>query len=331
MDQTIRRAFAATVWILVTVASCVLDVHAADSSSYPDRRIRLVVGFGAGGNSDVVARLLASALSVPFKQPVFVENRPGAGGNIAADAVAKAKPDGYTLLLSSVGPLVVAPTMVPNLPYRPDTDFEPISLLTSSDLVLVVNATVGVRTLGEFTALAKLKPRTLTVASTGIGSAGHLAIELYTRSAGADVIHVPYRNAETISGDLLAGRVSGAFAPTARVLQHCVEGTLVALGTTGPTRSIPMPKVPTFIELGYPNVEVLDWYALLAPAGTPPGILDELNREVAKALNEPSTRSRLAKYGLDPIPSSRADLGRYLQKEALTWSTLLPTMAEHPP
>lgn len=326
-----RGLYTPTLCVLAIFCVLAIAKSAAEEKTYPIKPIKLVVGFSAGGNSDATARLLASALSASLRQPVIVENRTGAGGIVAANFVAKEFPDGYTLLLSSVGPLCVAPQFVKNLPYNPQTDFAPISMLTSSDLIMVVNPAVGVRTLAEFTTMAKANPRTLTIASTGVGSAGHLAIELYERAAGVDVIHVPYRNVGSLSSDLLGGRVSATFAPAMRIHQHLADGTLIALAGTGPKRVAATPNIPTFTELGYQGFEVLDWYALLAPANTPSAILDRLNNEVVKGLSDPSTATQLAAFGLEPTPSSRAALAVYIQKEARNWSLIMGSATERPP
>jgi tripartite-type tricarboxylate transporter receptor subunit TctC len=307
-----------------------LSPDAESVAAYPDHPIKLVVGFAAGGNSDLVARVLASGLGESLKKPVFVENHSGAGGDIAAALVAKARADGYTLLLSSIGPLSVAPILVSDLPYNPSVDLDPISLVTSSDHVLVISPVVGARTLEEFLKLAREAPGAITVASTGIGTVSHLAIAMLARSAGVHLTHVPYRSVESLSGDLMTGRVSAAFAPTARVAQRCINGTLFALASTGTHRSIELPDTPTFGERGYPDVEIVDWYALMAPANTPRSLLDKLNNEVGKILQSPSTRSKLQPYGLVPIPSTRAELARHMQTEALRWSKLVAADARAP-
>jgi tripartite-type tricarboxylate transporter receptor subunit TctC len=296
---------------------------AAAQSSFPTRPITLTVGFSPGGGTDTSARIIAKKLSENLGQSVVVDNRAGAGGNIAAQHIANAPPDGYTIHLTSVGPMTVAPHMVKNLPYDPKRDIAPLTMGMMFPNVIVVHPSVPAKTLAEYVAAAKQKPGAFDYASSGVGGAGHLAGELFKQRAGIDVVHVPYKGGGPAMTDLLGGRVGMYPAVPSTAAPHVEAGKLRALAITGPRRIPTMPSVPTVAESGYPGFEASNWYAFVAPGKTPKDILDFWNRELVKALNDPGVKSELAKHGLEPAPGTREELARYMEKESEKWGKVV--------
>ncbi|HEY5293357.1 MAG TPA: tripartite tricarboxylate transporter substrate binding protein [Burkholderiales bacterium] len=297
--------------------------NALAQGSYPTRPVSMVVGFAPGGGTDTVARIIARNLSESLGQQVVVENRAGAGGNIAADFVAHAAPDGYTILLGNVGSLAVAPHMIANLGYDPLRDFAPITMAVVFANVLVVQPSVPAQTLAEFVKLAKDKPGSVTYGTSGIGGAGHLAGELLKERANIDMIHLPYKGGGPSMQGLLGGQVMSSFATPVSVVEHMKAGKLRALATTGPKRAALLPDVPTVAESGYPGYEAMNWYAYVAPAKTPKEIVERLNRELVKALNNAEVAALLHQQGLEPSPSSPAELARYIEREYQTWGRVV--------
>jgi tripartite-type tricarboxylate transporter receptor subunit TctC len=296
---------------------------AAAQSAFPTRPVTLTVGFAPGGGTDTAARIIAKKLGDNVGQPVVVENRAGAGGNIAAQHIATAAPDGYTIHLTSVGPMSVAPAMTKNLPYDPKRDIAPITMGVVFPNVIVVHPSVPAKNLAEYVALAKSKPGELNYASSGIGGAGHLTGELFKQRAGIDIVHVPYKGGGPAMTDLLGGRVTMYPSVPSTAAPHVEAGKLRALATTGARRTATMPNVPTVAESGYPGFEATNWYAFVAPAKTPKEILDFWNRELVKVLKDPQVASELAKHGLEPSPGTREELARYIDKETETWSKVV--------
>lgn len=292
-------------------------------SGYPSRAITMVVGFAPGGGTDAVARILAKSLSESLGQQVVVENKAGAGGNIATDYVAHAAPDGYTILLGSVGSLAVAPHVITNLGYAPLRDFAPITMAVVFSNVLVVQASLPVQNLADFVKLAKDKPGTVNFGSSGILGAGHLAGELLKTRADIDIVHVPYKGGGPAMQGMLGGQVTSIFATPVSSGGQVKAGKVRAIATTGPKRAALMPDVPTVAESGYPGFEAMNWYAYLAPAKTPKDIVERLNRELVKALNDPAVGDLLNKQGLEPSPSSSAELARYMEREYETWGKVV--------
>ncbi len=290
---------------------------------YPNRPVSMVVGFAPGGGTDTVARILAKTLGDALGQQVVVENKAGAGGNIATDYVAHAAPDGHTLLLGNVGSLTVAPHMIENLPYDPLRDFAPITMAVVFANVLVVQSSLPVHTLAEFVKLAREKPGTITYASAGIGGAGHLAGELLKMMAKIDIVHVPYKGGGPAMQGMLGGQVASFFATPVSVGGHIKSGKVRAIATTGPKRADLLRDVPTVAESGYPGYEAMNWYAYVAPAQTPQDIIERLNREIVKALAAPEVVALLQKQGLEPSSSSPAELARYIKSEYETWGKVV--------
>jgi tripartite-type tricarboxylate transporter receptor subunit TctC len=295
----------------------------AFAQSYPNRPISIVVGFQPGGGTDTVARILAKNLGESLGQQIVVENKAGAGGNIATDHVAKSPSDGHTLLLGNVGALTVNPHIVANLPYDPLRDFAPITMAVIFANVLVVQPTLPAKTLAEFVKLAREKPGTITYASSGIGSAGHMAGELLKTFAKIDIVHVPYKGGGPAMQGMLGGQVLAFFATPVSVGGHLVSGRVRSLATTGPRRAELLPDVPTVAESGYPGYEALNWYAFLAPAKTPKVIIERLNKEIVKALAAKDVIALLQKQGLEPSSSSPEELARYIAREYDTWGKVV--------
>jgi tripartite-type tricarboxylate transporter receptor subunit TctC len=297
--------------------------NALAQGSYPARPVTMVVGFAPGGGTDAVARIIAKNLGDSLGQQVLVDNRAGAGGNIATDYVAHAAPDGYTILLGSVGSLAVAPHVISGLPYDPLRDFAPITMAVVFANVLVVQPSLTVQSLADFIKLAKDKPGTLTFGSSGILGAGHLAGELLKIRANIDMVHVPYKGGGPAMQGMLGGQVNSIFATPVSSGGQVKAGKIRAIATTGPKRAALMPDVPTVAESGYPGYEAMNWYAYLAPAKTPKEIIERLNRELVKALNDPAVAELLHKQGLEPSPGSPAELARYMAREYETWGKVV--------
>jgi tripartite-type tricarboxylate transporter receptor subunit TctC len=306
------------------LAACTVAAAPAwPQSGFPSHTVTLTVGFAPGGGTDTAARIVAQKLTENLGQAVVVENRSGAGGNIAAQQIANAAPDGYTISLSSVGPLSVSPAMYKDLSYDPRKDIAPITMGMVFPNVFVVHSGVPAKTLAEFVALAKSRPGDVTYASSGIGSAGHLAGELFKQRAAIEMIHVPYKGGGPAMTDLLGGRVTMYPAVPSTAQPHIEAGKLRALAVTGPVRLATMPNVPTVAESGYPGFDAVNWYAFVAPAKTPKEILDFWNRELVKVLKDPVVRGELAKHGLEPQPGTREELARYIDRETEKWGKVV--------
>jgi len=297
------------------------SLHA--QQNFPTHPVTLTVGFAPGGGTDTAARIVAKKLTENIGQSVIVENRAGAGGNIAAQQIATAPPDGYTIHLTSVGPMTVAPAMVKNLPYDPKKDIAPITMGMVFPNVFVIHPGVPARTIPEFVALAKAKPGQLNYGSSGIGGAGHLSGELFKQRAGIEMTHVPYKGGGPAMTDLLGGRIAMYPSVPSTAQPHIDAGKLIAIATTGAKRTSLMPNVPTVAEQGYPGFEAVNWYAFVAPGKTPKEIIDYWNRELVKALNDPSVKSGLAKQGLEPQPGTPQELARYIDTETEKWGKVV--------
>jgi tripartite-type tricarboxylate transporter receptor subunit TctC len=289
------------------------------ADNYPSRPIHLIVPFSAGGSADSTARVLARRLSEALGQSVVVENRTGGGAIIGAEFVKKAEPDGYTLLLGQSGPLSINPAVYKNLPYDPVRDFVPVCLTTTYPYVLVVNASLGVKTLNEFVVLARSKPGGLNYGTTGVGSSNHLVTELFAGKAGIKMTHIPYRGTALAVTDLLAGQVQVVFSDPISALQYVKSGALIALAVTSKDRSPVAPDVPTVAESGYPGFDAIAWHGILAPANTPPAIVARLNAEIVQALKDPETRSLLESQAIQVVGSSPQEFASFIQQDIAVW------------
>ena len=294
----------------------------AAAQTYPNKPIKLVVPYAPGGGADGVARIVAKRVSEQIGQGIVIENKGGAGSIVGTDQVAKAEPDGYTLLLGQSGPISINPAVYKSLPYDPIRDFAPVTMMTGYPYILVVNADFPARTLQEFVALAKAKPGTMNYGSTGVGAANHLVAELFDRKAGLQITHVPYRGTALAVADLLAGTLTLVFGDPVTVLPHLKSGKLRALAVTSAQRSPVAPEVPTVAESGYPGFEALAWHGILAPAKTPPAIVDRLNAEFVKALADPATRELLVNQALAPVGSSPQAFADFIKADIATWKAV---------
>jgi tripartite-type tricarboxylate transporter receptor subunit TctC len=292
---------------------------AAAQSDYPSRAVRIVVPSSPGGGTDILARVLADYLAKSLRGQFYVENRPGAGQMIGIEAVAHAAPDGYTLLMAA-STLSLNPVMYKNVKYDPVRDFAPVSLVASVPNVLVVHPSVPARTLAELIALAKQKPGQMSYASAGIGTSPHMGMELLKSMAGIDMQHVPFRGTAPAVTEILSGRIPAGLSNTFTAMPLIEGGQLRALAVTGRKRAESMPTVPTVAEAGVPNYEALQWYGLLAPAGTPPEIVERLQAEVAQALKTPEVKERLAGDGAEPVGSTPAEFLALIKDELQKWS-----------
>jgi tripartite-type tricarboxylate transporter receptor subunit TctC len=299
------------------------SVAAAAGADYPNRAVKVIVPFAPGGGADVIARLVFAKLSVRLGQSFVIDNRGGAGGIVGTDAVAKAAPDGYTLLLGQTGPNALNPSLFAKIPYDPIADFAPVIQLTSYPYVIVVHPSVPAQSLKELVALAKAKPDSLSFGTAGTGSSGQLAAELFMRTTGTKMTHVPYKGAGPALADTLSNVVSLTFGDVASSTPLATSGRLRALAVTGPKRSFLLPQVPTVAESGYPGFEALAWHGVYAPAKTPPAIVDKLNAELNKILAEPEVREKLQKDGIDPIGGSPAAYGAYTRAEIAKWGAIV--------
>jgi tripartite-type tricarboxylate transporter receptor subunit TctC len=289
---------------------------------YPAKPVRIVVGFAAGGPTDVMARLLAQKLTEKWGQPVVVDVRTGAGGNIAAEAVARSAPDGYTLLLPAFAH-AVNPAIYASLPFDTEKDFAPVALLATSANVLAVHPSLPVRSVRELVALAKAKPAQLTYGSAGTATASHLAGELLNSMAGIKLMHIPYKGAAPASVDLVGGHISAAFPGVVLALPLANSGRLRLLGVASLKRSDILPGVPTIAESGVAGFEVLSWYGLLAPAGTPAELVLRLNQDSARVLREADAGERLKAIGAEPGNATPAEFGNYLRNEMAKWARVV--------
>jgi tripartite-type tricarboxylate transporter receptor subunit TctC len=318
MPRTLTR-FRTALFLLCALAGAA----PAFAQPYPSKPIRIVCPFPAGGISDVYSRLIGTHLTQTWGQPVVVENRTGAGGNIGSDLVAKAPPDGYTLVMGSVGTHAVNVSLFSKMPYDPVRDFAPVALTLEAEGLLVVHPSVPAQSVPELIALARANPGKFTFASAGTGTASHLAGELFKTRANIDVVHVPYKGNVPAITDLLAGQTSFIFATMPTVLPHAKAGKLRALATIGKQRSAAAPELPTVAEAALPGFEVNNWIALFAPAGTPPEIVQRLNAEVVRFMRSPDVQARLLAEGARFTAMTPAEFGEFVKAEIAAWAPVV--------
>jgi tripartite-type tricarboxylate transporter receptor subunit TctC len=297
---------------------------AGAQGSYPGRPITIVIGFSAGGTTDIIARLISDELRKGLGQPIIIDNKPGAGGNIGADIVAKSKPDGYTLLMGSVGPLAVNASLYKRMPYDNLKDLAPITLVAHVPNMLVVNPrTVQAQTFQEFVALAKANPGRYFYASTGSGTTSHLSGVLLNLQAGLDLTHVPYKGAVALNDVLSGESVQCMFATIPSAIQLVRGGKLRALAVTSLQRSGGVPDVPTIAESGFPGFDASSWFGLVGPAGLPREIALKLQGEVARILKIPALREKFIQQGADPIGNTPDEFGQYMKDETAKWAKIV--------
>jgi tripartite-type tricarboxylate transporter receptor subunit TctC len=304
---------------LALMVAAALATGAARAEDYPTHPIRLVVPYAAGGGADSVARIVAKRVGETIGQPIVIENRGGAGSIIGAEIVKKSSPDGYTLLLGQSGPISINPAVYRDLPYDPLKDFAPITMTTAYPYIMVVNPALGVKTLQEFVTLAKSKTDQLNYGTTGVGAANHLVTELFDRKAGIRMTHIPYRGTALAVTDLIAGQVQVVFADPISALPHIKAGTLLALAVTSKERSPVAPDVPTIAESGYPGFDAIAWHGILAPANTPPAIINRLNAEIVAALKDPETRALLEKQAMQTVGNSPQAFADFIRQDIAIW------------
>ena len=297
-------------------------VPAAEAQTYPDKPIKVVNGFGAGGGTDLLLRTILPKLGEILGQQLIIDYRPAAGGNLAMDIVAKAAPDGYTLLMGSPG-LATNPFLYRDLGWDAKKDFAPISLLGTVQNVLVVNPALPVKSVAELVALAKKQPGTLNFASPGAGTSLHLAAELFKEAEGIDIVHVPYKGGGQAMNDVLAGKPEMMFQVVGAALPYIQSGKLRALAVTGTERSSVLPDVPTMVEAGVPNYSAYTWNGLLAPGGTPRPVIDKLHAAIVKAMNDPSVVEGYARIGQDQAVSTPEQFTKLIADETAKWAEVI--------
>ena len=310
-------------WILrvllpasVVILTAAPALHAAE---FPAKPIRIVVGGATGGGVDITARIIANKLSESLKQQCVVENRAGASGNIASETVAKAAPDGYTMLMGTIAPLAINPSLYASLPFDPVRDFAPISRAADSTNVLVIHPSLPAKSVKELIAIARAQPGQLLFGSAQTGSAGHLAGELFNTAAKVKTVHVPYKGGAPAMIDLMSGQLQMIFATVITAMPQIKSGRIRPLAVTTAKRSALLPDVPTMDEAGLRGFEVNNWYGLVAPAKTPPEVVRLLNREIVAVLKQPDVRDIMLKQGLDPAPSTPEEFGAYIRSEIAKW------------
>ena len=306
----------------LAVAIACLGDHAF-AQNWPEQTVRILVGFPAGTAPDVAARVIADKFTLAWGKPVVVENLSGASGNIACDRVAKAAPDGYTLIMCGNSSLVVAPSLYDKLPYDPVKDFAPISQVFVAANILVVHPDVPARSITELVALAKAKPGELTYGHTGAGTSQHLAGELFKSMAKVNIQPVSYRGSTAVLPDLLAGRISMSFSNVVNVTPLVKEGKLRAFAVSSRKRSTLVPELPTMAESGYPGYEAVPWFGLMAPTGTPQPIIDKVHQETVRVLAMPDVRKKLGDFGLDLIGGTPAEFAAVIRTEIPYWAKVV--------
>lgn len=301
------------------------------AQDYPTKPIHIVVGYSPGGTTDIIARIIGARLSDKLHQSVIVDNRPGAGGNIGAELVAKAAPDGYTLLLGTAGTMAVNPWIYKSMPFDTVRDFAPISLIATLPNLMVVNPKVPAHTVQEFVEWAKKRPGKVFFASSGIGNTPHMTAELFNQTTGLKMVHVPYKGSGAALSDLVAGNgVQVMFDNMPSAIGQVRSGSLRAIAVTSAKRVESAPEIPTVAESGYPGFEVVTWFGLFAPAGTPAAVVDRLNHEIADAVRDPATRKRLVDLGADPTSNSPAQYAALVRADRDTWSKVVRSADIHP-
>ena len=312
---TISRTLGASIlWLLVSASA------AAD---YPDRPIRFIVPYATGGTTDILARIVGQKLSEAWRQQVIVENRAGANGNIGSDLVAKAEPDGYTILLGTSGSNAVNPSLYARMPYDARRDLALVTLVASTANILVTHPKFAASSMKEFIELAKTMPGKLTYGSSGVGSVLHLSGELLKTMTGIELVHVPYKGTGPSLADVLGGQIDTVFANLPAIVPLVKTGKLKALGVTTGRRADALPEVPTMIEGGVPGYDVSSWFGIFVPAKTPDAIANKINAEVARIVDDPQTRARLAELGADPMLKSTAEAKQFFLDEIDTWAKVV--------
>lgn len=306
---------------LITIA---LIASSTAYAAYPEKSIRFVVPFATGGTSEIIARSIAISLSSQLGQSVYVENKPGAAGNIAMEEVKRAAPDGYTIILGHVGTLAANPALFgPKLPYDPNKDFAPVTLIAKVPNVIAVGKSSGIKNLADFVGQAKKNPNKINYGSAGNGSAGHLAMEYFASEAGIDLMHVPYRGSGPMLTDLIGGLTQATFNGLPSLIGQIKGGTLIPLAVGSATRSPSLPNVPTIAESGYKGFETSQWYGVIAPAGTPKEIINKLQKEIAIALKSKEGTKRMVEDGATLVGNTPEDFAKFIKAEQARWGAVI--------
>jgi tripartite-type tricarboxylate transporter receptor subunit TctC len=309
--------------ISILISALLIFYPARAQTTYPNKTINLIVPYGAGGSADSRSRQLAQKMSVTLKQTIIVDNKPGAGGNIGTEFIARATPDGYTIGMGNFAPMAVNKTLFGNLRYDPETALAPIILVEKGPLILVVNPNSQYKNIQDIVAAAKAKPGTLTFSSGGIGGSHQLSAELFMQNAGIQMIHVPYKSGSAALTDLMAGNLDMMFDQMYSAVPSIRADKLRPIAITSKKRSPLFPGLPSFAEVGYPKVEVLNWQGLIAPAGTPKPIIDQLNKAANEALNDPQLRELMLSQGNEIGGGTPADFAALIKSEAAKWSAVV--------
>jgi len=312
--------FTRTIVAIIIAGAAILPAHA---QTYPDKPVRIIVPFAPGGSTDIVARITSQKFSERLKQTFIIDNRGGGGGNIGSDMVAKAPPDGYTLLLGTVGNLAINPGLYKKMPYDPLKDLAPIGYFGSAPNMLVVHPSLPSRSVRELIAFARSRPGQLNYASGGTGGSIHLGAELFKSLAKVDMVHVPYKGSAPALVDLLGGQTQLMFATMPPVLPHVKSGRLRALGVTGLQRSPLVPELPTIAESGLPGYEITQWWALMGPPGLPPAVVTRLNSELNAMLQQPDVKERFASEGAVAAPNTPEWLASFMKSEVAKWAKVV--------
>lgn len=308
--------------VLVSVGIFACSASCAWAQSYPNKPVKVVVAFTAGGTTDILARMVAQQLTEKLKQPFVIDNKPGAGGNLGTEVVVRAPADGYTLLVNSVGPIAVNPTLYGKLTYNTLTDLVPVVQIADVPNVLVVHPSVPAQNMEELVAYAKANPGQLNYGSTGIGTSSHLSSFMLAKRVGFDATHIPYKGADALK-DLLAGRTQFMFATIPSVMQHINAGKLRPLAVSSLKRSRALPDVPTVVEKGFPNFEAGSWFGFFAPKGTPEAVITLINKTVNEMLNMPGVEQQMIAQGADPAGGTPAQFGQFTQREHDKWRVIV--------
>jgi tripartite-type tricarboxylate transporter receptor subunit TctC len=323
LQQTLQTLMAAAV--AIGIASCAVTPSFAQTSEFPNKPIKIVIGFTPGGSTDTVGRQIANSFSKILGQSVIVENKPGANGNLATDSVRRSPPDGYTIFYTSIGH-VTNPLIYPDAKYDPIKDFTPIGQILSGPNVLVVPANSKFKTVKDLIDYGRANPGKINWASSGVGSSLHLSGLLFMQLSGVDMVHIPYKGAGSLMPHLLAGTVDLSFPNLPSGLQLAEQGLLRALGVTTKTRSGAAPNIPSIAEAGVPGYDMSTWYGLVGPANMPPAVLQVLSKAAVQTVNESEFKERLISQGFDPKGSSPDEFSAFIQAESLRWTTILKEM-----
>jgi tripartite-type tricarboxylate transporter receptor subunit TctC len=317
-------------WIIALGSALVLALPTAAQEKYPTRPVRFVVPYAAGGSTDTLARTIGVKLSEYLGEQVIVDNRPGASGDIGMQLVARAAPDGYTIVLGYIANLAIGPSLYDRMPYDPVKDFEPITQVAGASNIIVVHPSVPAKTFKEFIAYAKANPKKVNFASAGVASVGHLTGELLNGMAGIDMVHVPYKGSGQAISDLVGGHVKVMISGMASTLPHVRSGKLRGLATTGLKRTPATPDIPTVAESGFPGFEASSWFGVLAPAKTPKPIINRLHADIVRTLKQPDVEKKLEAVGFEIVGSTPEQFAAYIKSEIKKWEKVVKVSGAKP-